>query len=52
MGRFYWDNPVQHDRPLITNCFVPGLACAAGINPSSAIEERDTRHAAHEHRSC
>jgi hypothetical protein len=41
MGYSYWDYPVQHDRPLITNCFVPGLACAARINPSSAIEERD-----------
>jgi hypothetical protein len=38
---YYWDNPVKHDRPLITNCFVPGLACAAGLNPSSAIEEQD-----------
>jgi hypothetical protein len=41
MGRFYWDNPVQRDRPLITNCSVPGLACAAGLKPSSATEERD-----------
>ena len=41
MGYSYWDYPFQHDRPLITNCFVPGLACAARINPSSAIEERD-----------
>jgi len=41
MGHFYWDNPVQHDRPLITNCFVPGLACAAVLKPSSATEERD-----------
>ena len=41
MGRFYWDNPVQHDRPLITNCFVPGLAREAGLNPSSAIQEKD-----------
>jgi hypothetical protein len=40
-GRFYWDNPVKHDRPLITNCSVPGLACAAGLKPSSATEERD-----------
>jgi hypothetical protein len=38
---FYWDNPVRHDRPLITNCSVSGLACAAGLNPSSATEERD-----------
>src|SRR5437764_1220241 len=38
---FYWDNPVCRDRPLITNCFVPGLACAAGLKPSSATEERD-----------
>jgi hypothetical protein len=37
----YWDNPVKHDRPLITNCFVPGLACAADLHPSSATEERD-----------
>jgi hypothetical protein len=37
---YYWDNPVKHDRPLITNCFVPGLACAAGLKPSSAIEEQ------------
>jgi len=41
MGRFYWDNPLWHDRPLITNCFVPGLACAAGLNPRSATQERD-----------
>jgi hypothetical protein len=39
---FYWDHhPVRHDRPLITNCAVPGLASAAGLNPSSATEERD-----------
>jgi hypothetical protein len=38
---YYWDNPVKHDRPLITNCFVPGLACAAGMKPSSATEELD-----------
>ena len=38
---FYWDNPVRRDRPLITNCSVPGLACAAGLRPSSATEERD-----------
>jgi hypothetical protein len=38
---YYWDNPVKHDRPLITNCFIPGLACAAGLHPSSATEERD-----------
>jgi len=37
----YWDNLVKHDRPLITNCFVPGLACAADLHPSSATEERD-----------
>jgi hypothetical protein len=37
----YWDDPVEHDRPLITNCVVPGLACAAGLKPSCAIEERD-----------
>ena len=41
MGHFYWDNQVKHDRPLITNCSAPGLACAAGLNPSSAVEERD-----------
>jgi hypothetical protein len=41
MGRFYWDNPVQCDRPLIRNCSSPGLACAAGLKPSSATEERD-----------
>ena len=41
MGRFYWDNPLWHDRPLITNCFVPGLACAAGLNPWSATQEQD-----------
>jgi hypothetical protein len=41
MGRFYWDDPVQHDRPLITNCSVPGLACAAGLKPSSSTEEAD-----------
>jgi hypothetical protein len=41
MSGYYWDNPVKHDRPLITNCFVPGLACAAGLKPSSATEERD-----------
>jgi hypothetical protein len=38
---FYWDNPVKHDRPLLTNCFVPGLALAAGLKPASAREERD-----------
>jgi hypothetical protein len=38
---FYWDHPVKHDRPLITNCYVPGLALACGLTPSSAIEERD-----------
>ena len=38
---YYWDNSVRHDRPLITNCFVPGLAYAAGLHPSSATEERD-----------
>jgi len=37
---YYWDNPVNHDRPLITNCFTPGLASFAGLNPSSATEER------------
>jgi hypothetical protein len=37
----YWDNPVKHDRPLITNCHVPGLALACGLSPSSATEERD-----------
>ena len=37
----YWDSAVKHDRPLITNCFVRGLACAAGLKPSSATEERD-----------
>ena len=37
----YWDNPVKHDRPLITNCTVPGLACAAGLHPLSATEEQD-----------
>jgi hypothetical protein len=41
MSDYYWDNPVKHDRPLITNCFVPGLACAAGLKPSCAIQERD-----------
>jgi hypothetical protein len=40
-GRFYWDNQVKHDRPLITNCYVPGLAYAAGLKPSSATEEQD-----------
>lgn len=40
-GSAYWDNPVRHDRALITNCSVPGLACAAGLKPSSATEERD-----------
>ena len=38
---YYWDNPVKHDRPLITNCYVPGLALACGINPCSATEEQD-----------
>jgi hypothetical protein len=38
---YYWDKTVKHDRPLITNCFVPGLARAAGLRPSSATEERD-----------
>jgi hypothetical protein len=38
---FYWDHPVKHDRPLITNCHVPGLALACGLTPSSATEERD-----------
>jgi hypothetical protein len=38
---YYWDDTVKHDRPLITNCFVPGLAHAAGLHPSSATEERD-----------
>jgi len=38
---FYWDNAVKHDRPPITNCSVPGLACAARLKPSSATEERD-----------
>jgi hypothetical protein len=38
---YYWDNPVKHDRPLITNCYTPGLASFAGLNPSSATEERD-----------
>jgi hypothetical protein len=38
---FYWDNTVKHDRPLITNCFVPGLARSAGLHPSSATDERD-----------
>jgi hypothetical protein len=38
---FYWDNPVRHDRPLITNCTVDGLALACGLRPSSATEERD-----------
>jgi hypothetical protein len=39
---FYWDpHPVNHDRPLLTNCYVPGLAIAAGLHPSSATEERD-----------
>jgi hypothetical protein len=38
---YYWDNPVNHDRPLITNCFTLGLASFAGLNPSSATEERD-----------
>jgi hypothetical protein len=41
MAGFYWDNPVKHDRPLITNCFVPGLACASGLRPASAAEEVD-----------
>lgn len=41
MGRVYWDNPVRHDRPLITNCYVPGLALACGLNPPSFTEERD-----------
>jgi hypothetical protein len=39
MAGFYWDNPVKHDRPLLTNCRVQGLALAAGLNPSSADEE-------------
>ena len=30
-----------HDRPLITNCGAPGLACAAGLKPASRTEERD-----------
>ena len=38
---YYWDNSVRHDRPLITNCFVPGLACAVGLKPSTATEELD-----------
>jgi hypothetical protein len=39
---FYWDNhPVKHDRPLITNCSVPGLALASGLIPASATQERD-----------
>jgi hypothetical protein len=41
MARFYWDDTVKHDRPIITNCFTPGLARAAGLHPSSATEERD-----------
>jgi hypothetical protein len=36
-----WNGQVKHDRPLITNCSVRGLACAAGLKPSSAAEERD-----------
>jgi hypothetical protein len=40
---YYWGHPDKYDRdrPLITNCFVPGLARAAGLHPSSAAEERD-----------
>jgi hypothetical protein len=38
---YYWDNPVKHDRPLITNCYAPGLARAAGLHPKSAKQERD-----------
>ena len=41
MSGYYWDKSVKHDRPLITNCFLPGLACAAGLKPSSTTEERD-----------
>jgi hypothetical protein len=41
MAGHYWDHPVKHDRPLITNCYVPGLALACGLTPSSATEERD-----------
>ena len=38
---FYRDNTIQHDRPVITSCSLPGLASAAGLNLSSATEERD-----------
>jgi hypothetical protein len=38
---YYWDNPVKHDRPLITNCRVPGLAVAAGLRPCSVTEAHD-----------
>ena len=41
MAGYYWDNSVKHDRPLITNCSVPGLALACGLSPASATEERD-----------
>ena len=39
MASYYWDNPVKHDRPLLTNCTVEGLARAAGLKPTSAKEE-------------
>jgi hypothetical protein len=41
MSGYYWDDRVKHDRPLITNCYVPGLALACGLKPSSATEEQD-----------
>ncbi|MGY8685851.1 hypothetical protein Q2941_50410 [Bradyrhizobium sp. UFLA05-153] len=41
MAGYYWDNQVKHDRPLITNCYVPGLARACGLRHFSATKERD-----------
>jgi len=40
MAAYYWDDTVKHDRPLITNCCVPGLASASGLKPNSPIEEQ------------
>jgi hypothetical protein len=38
---YYWDNPVSHDRPLITNLYAPGFAEAAGLSLKDAQQARD-----------